>query len=309
VPQPQAASSSYGYPGQAPPVGGAASSYDHPAFNQFRNDPMAQMAFQALKGGMDMASKEVDQNLNRWINVASLKQYFNVSNSYVVSKLCLILWPWRHRPWTRQQRLSHDGQDGLYLPPREDVNAPDMYIPLMALITYILISALMAGLKSAFHPELFGSMATKAIISVAAEILLLKASMYLWLNINSTAQLLHLVAYSGYKFVSVIVILVFDEMWSGGGWFSFRWWVRMTVFLYTWFALGLVLVSTGLDRYHCNIADGHNRYAPLNMSYSHKTHPTTIAVPPILPQSHIESRGEYSSPSIHMPFKGFLWAS
>src|ERR1700760_2296410 len=122
VPQPQAASSSYGYPGQVPPVGGAASSYDHPAFNQFRNDPMAQMAFQALKGGMDMASKEVDQNLNRWINVANLKQYFNVSNSYVVNKLWLLLWPWRHRPWTRQQRLSHDGQDGLYLPPREDVN-------------------------------------------------------------------------------------------------------------------------------------------------------------------------------------------
>jgi hypothetical protein len=137
-----------------------------------------------------------------------------------------------------------------------------MYIPLMALITYILLSTLIAGYKSAFHPELFGSMATKAIISLAAEILLLKASMYLWLNINNTAQLLDLVAYSGYKFVGVIVVLVFDEFWSGGGWFSFRWWLRTSVFLYTWFALGLVLVSTELAYISSNHADRQTRSAP-----------------------------------------------
>ena len=66
----------------------------------------------------------------RFINVSALKHYFNVSNSYVVSKLSIVLFPWWHRPWSRQQRLSNvNSQDVYYLPPREDINSPDMYIP------------------------------------------------------------------------------------------------------------------------------------------------------------------------------------
>jgi hypothetical protein len=205
------------------------------------------MAFSVLKGGMDMASSQVDQNFNRWINIGNLKHYFNVTNSYVVGKLILVLWPWRHRPWTRQQRLSDGahGQDGYYLPPRDDINSPDMYIPLMALITYILLSTLLAGLRSAFHPELFGTMATKAIVSVAAEILLLKAAMYLWLNISSQSQLLDLIAYSGYKFVGVIVTLVVSEIWNrGGGTGGLVGWL---IFLYTFSAVGFFLVSLTIE--------------------------------------------------------------
>ena len=65
----------------------------------------------------------------RFVNVSALKHYFNVSNSYVVTKLYIVLFPWWHRPWSRQQRISNNGQDGYYLPPRDDSNSPDMYIP------------------------------------------------------------------------------------------------------------------------------------------------------------------------------------
>jgi len=58
-----------------------------------------------------------------------MKHYFNVSNSYVVKKLYLVLFPWRHRPWSRKQAMGANGQDGIFLPPREDINSPDMYIP------------------------------------------------------------------------------------------------------------------------------------------------------------------------------------
>jgi protein transport protein YIF1 len=127
------------------------------------------------------------------------------------------------------------------MPPRDDINAPDMYIPLMALVTYILVSTLLAGLKSAFHPELFGTMASKAIISVALEILLLKGAMYLWLNISSQSQLLDLIAYSGYKFVGVIVTLVVSEIWNrGGGSGGLVGWL---VFMYTFLAVAFFLVS------------------------------------------------------------------
>jgi hypothetical protein len=75
--------------------------------------------------------------LGRFVSVSALKHYFNVSNSYVVTKLRIILFPWWHRPWSRQQRHNPDPSGGasassLYLPPREDINSPDMYIPTMA---------------------------------------------------------------------------------------------------------------------------------------------------------------------------------
>lgn len=95
--------------------------------------------------------------------MATLRPLFNVSNSYVLHKLRVILFPWRHRPWSRAHRAPGSGGaavggvpprgseygsaagDGAewagqagrkqqlvvegYAPPREDVNAPDLYIP------------------------------------------------------------------------------------------------------------------------------------------------------------------------------------
>jgi protein transport protein YIF1 len=151
-----------------------------------------------------------------------------------------VLFPWRHRPWSRQQRLSHNGQDGYYLPPREDINSPDMYIPLMAFVTYILLYTLIAGLRGAFKPELLGSISGTAIITVLLEIAGLKLAMYL-LSINSESQLLDLVAYSGYKFVGVIATLAVAEMWNRGG--GTGGWVGWTVFGYTFMANAFFLVS------------------------------------------------------------------
>lgn len=65
-----------------------------------------------------------------YLPVSNLKHQFNVSNAYVLQKLRLVLFPWRHRPWSRQVRRSDTtGQNEGYKPPREDINSPDLYIP------------------------------------------------------------------------------------------------------------------------------------------------------------------------------------
>src|ERR1700691_953735 len=79
-----------------------------------------------------------------FVPLTTLKHHFNVSNSYVVYKLRLILFPWRHKPWTRRIRRADQGYSqnqggspgvqgaqsgGEWMPPREDVNSPDLYIP------------------------------------------------------------------------------------------------------------------------------------------------------------------------------------
>ncbi len=154
------------------------------------------------------------------------------------------MFPWWHRPWSRQQRHNADPSNAgasLYLPPREDINSPDMYIPTMALVTYILLSTLLAGLRGAFHPELLGYTATVAISVTLLEILIIRTGTFL-LAISSSSQLLDLVAYSGYKFVHVIVSLLLSHFtsWLGVG----GTWVSWIVFLYCFGANAFFLLRS-----------------------------------------------------------------
>ncbi|KAH9888660.1 YIF1-domain-containing protein [Xylariomycetidae sp. FL2044] len=208
------------------------------AYGNFMNDPMAAQ-FVGQVG--QNAFKHVEQNMNRWINFSALKHYFNVSNQYVVNKLFLVLFPWRHKPWSRKQVVGPNGQEGWFLPPRDDINSPDMYIPVMALVTYILLSTLLAGLRGEFQPELLGYTASTAGVVVILEILLLKLGCY-FLSISNQSQLLDLVAYSGYKFVGIIVTVATAELVNGGR--GTGGWIGWSVFLYTFLANSLFLMRS-----------------------------------------------------------------
>ena len=177
--------------------------------------------------------------MNRYVSVSALKHYFQVSNSYVVNKLFLVLFPWRHKPWTRKQTTGRNGQEGCYLPPREDINSPDMYIPVMSLVTYVLLSTLIAGIRGKFQPDLLGNTAITASIIIALEIVVLKLGCYL-LGINNDSQLLELVAYSGYKFVGAIVTTAVAQTVNAGK--GTGGWIGWVVFFATYNANAFFLV-------------------------------------------------------------------
>ncbi|KAI9831746.1 MAG: hypothetical protein M1826_003077 [Phylliscum demangeonii] len=235
------APSSYGNPYQGHGMPDGAGAHIHPAYGGFLNDPTTQLGFQVGQSAVKAGQDYMEQNFNRYVNVGAVKHYFNVSNSYVLSKLLLVLFPWRHRPWSRKQSLSPSGQEGYFLPPREDINSPDMYIPVMAFVTYILLSTLMAGLRGAFHPELLGLTATTACAIVIGEMLALKLGCYL-LSISNESQLLDLVAYSGYKFVGIIVTIIVAEILNRGR--GTGGWIGWSVFLYTFLANALFLLRS-----------------------------------------------------------------
>ena len=155
--------------------------------------------------------------------------------------------------------MSPSTQATLFLPPREDINSPDMYIPVMAFVTYILLSTLLAGLRGAFHPELLGLTATTAFVVVIIEILALKLGCYL-LSITNESQLLDLVAYSGYKFVGIIVTLVLGEVIDGfrspGATTHGNSWVSWGVFIYCFLANAFFLVSSSRSCVSGPTADG-----------------------------------------------------
>ncbi len=110
----------------------------------------------------------------------------------------------------------------------------------MAFVTYILLSALIAGLHGAFDPTLLGITCTNASVVILLELVILWLGRY-FLNINSESQIYDLVAYSGYKFVGVIVTIAICAGFNGskgtGGWLGWG------VFGYTFSANGFFLVS------------------------------------------------------------------
>lgn len=108
----------------------------------------------------------------------------------------------------------------------------------MALVTYILLSALHSGVAGKFNPALFGSLASRAIGVLLLDFFFVRLGCYL-LGVQTgsggggTADL---VAYGGYKFVGVILTLLAGMMGAGMTLYS-------AVFLYAFMANAFFLVS------------------------------------------------------------------
>jgi len=146
----------------------------------------------------------------------TLKYYFNVNNSYVINKVKLLLFPLRHVYWRRRIQKVMDGE--VYLPPRDDINAPDLYIPTMAFVTYVLILGYMWGAAYKFTPEILGTIASRGLFALAVEVCIIKFGFYL-LNIVSL-PFLDVVAYCGYKFVGIIITIVAGFLSGSYGFYS-----------------------------------------------------------------------------------------
>lgn len=111
----------------------------------------------------------------------------------------------------------------------------------MAVVTYVLLSTLIAGLRGDFQPEVLGKTASTALVVVIIEILVLKLGCYL-LGISNQSQLLDLIAYSGYKFVGMIVTIALAQLASGGQ--GTGGWVGWLAFSYTFLANSLFLMRS-----------------------------------------------------------------
>jgi len=197
-------------------------------------DTAAQMGFSVLAAGQDRLQRNFMTNA-----LPSLKHHFNVSNSYVLQKLRIVLFPWGHKPWGRRTVRASAGegsQSTEYQPPREDINSPDLYIPSMALVTYVLLSAVQSGLNGNFTPEILGTSCYKALAVVLLEFLFVKLGCYL-LNIAGTSTVVDLVSYGGYKFVGIMPVLLASLMGLRP---SFYW----PIFLYSFSATAFFLLRS-----------------------------------------------------------------
>lgn len=193
--------------GQQPPAGygtGPQAGYGFANAQQFMSEPMISAAKQF--GGQ--FAEEQKQKLTKYLGAFNLKYYFAVDNAYVGKKLGILLFPFFHRDWN--VRHGHTDEP---VPAREDVNAPDLYIPLMAFLTYILVSGFVLGTQGKFSPEQLGILTSNAFIWIILENSVVMVSKYV-MNISQALSFWHSLAYSTYKFVGMILCLI---MFIAGG--------------------------------------------------------------------------------------------
>jgi len=151
---------------------------------------------------MNQGKQYAEGFIGRLINIRELRRYFAVSTDYVLNKLKLVLFPYTHHGTWQRSALQIKGEHGeVYPPPRADINAPDLYIPVMGFVTYIIFCAIVAGFSGEFRPEMLGIIATKALVFFAIDVAVLRLGCYL---LAKTSQsFLDSVAYCGYVFVGV----------------------------------------------------------------------------------------------------------
>ncbi|KAF8910768.1 YIF1-domain-containing protein [Mucidula mucida] len=203
---------------------------------------------QARQPGVDFSAWGVDDATARlgmqlgnsalggFFPLAGLKHRFNVNNLYVMRKLQLVVFPWRHKPWSRKVVRSEQGVAEWY-PPREDVNSPDLYIPIMAIVTYILVAAFHSGLDQRFRPQVLGELASASFAVVLVDFGFVYLGCY-FLNIQGSSQALDIIAYSGYKFVGVISTIL------AGYVLGRTLWLWTIVFLYFFLANAFFLLRS-----------------------------------------------------------------
>lgn len=200
------------------------------------SDPMSNLAMAYGSSLANQGKQIMDKNLDRFIPISKLKYYFAVDTLYVGKKLGLLVFPYMHENWEVSYRQETP------VAPRFDVNAPDLYIPSMAFITYVLVAGLALGTQNRFSPEILGMQASSAFVWLIIEVLAVLLSLYL-VTVNTDLTTIDLVAFSGYKYVGMIVGVLAGLLFGKTGYYLSLFWCCMSIFVFTIRTLRLKILS------------------------------------------------------------------
>ncbi|XP_058051165.1 protein YIF1B isoform X2 [Ahaetulla prasina] len=176
----------------------------------------------------------------RLVPLRRLQCYFAVDTRYVGQKLARLLFPFGHQDW--QVRYQQDPP----VAPRFDVNAPDLYIPVMAFITYLLVAGLALGTQNRFSPDLLGLLASSALAWLIVEVLAVLLGLYL-VAVNTALTPIDLVAFSGYKYVGIIAGLLAGLVFGKPGYYVLLGWCCVTIFVFMIRSLRLKILSEATE--------------------------------------------------------------
>lgn len=190
---------------------------NQPQFQQQMGNLATSMAFSAMSGGgmgdpnvQNMILQQgsgIAQNALRNSGFASwfpnffrgVQMQFNVTHSFVVRKLLLLLCP-----FPKQDSGSPEQQDSMN-PFKVNTNEPDLYIPLMSFVSYCLLYCVQRGILSEFKPEVLGTTFSFAMVLYLVEVLAAKFGFFV---AGSPVPVLELMGNCGYKFVHTLIMVL-----------------------------------------------------------------------------------------------------
>ncbi|MDP2434613.1 MAG: hypothetical protein Q8P67_02615, partial [archaeon] len=137
------------------------------------------------------AGANVQSRLSQYhLTVDSARDLFDVNSHYVRRKLALVLFPFLPQLWEQKEAKK-----------------PDLYIPLMAFITCILILSILWGAGgNQFTPQVISQRASSGFVTMVLEACLVQLLFYLFGK--RMLHILQLLAYMGYIFVPAVAILL-----------------------------------------------------------------------------------------------------
>lgn len=176
------------------------------AGNMGFNEAIAGAAFNQV------ASQLQGSGAMRWFPFLfmSLQQLFNVGHSFVIRKLLLLLCPFiKNKQGAPSQwaengsspTSSRMGPDGL----KDSIEEPDLYIPLMSYVTYVLLYGMQRGSVGEFRPEVLPSTASFAMVLLFLEVGAAKMCFYVS---GSAVPVLDLLANCGYKYLPLTFMVL-----------------------------------------------------------------------------------------------------
>ncbi|CAD6231728.1 GSCOCG00001557001-RA-CDS [Cotesia congregata] len=183
------------------------------------------------------------QHLQKYVPVSALKYYFAVDTDYVFLKLALLFFPFTHKDWSVKY------EQDVPLQPRYEKNAPDMYIPTMAFLTYVVIAGLSLGTQERFTPEQLGIIASTALAWGIIELVVHTITLYV-MNLDTSLRTLDMVAYGGYKYVGINLAILLSLIFGRVGYYG--------VLMYFSISLAFFLIRSLKLRV---IPEGHSSYS------------------------------------------------
>lgn len=180
--------------------------------NQMAANMVKDYAYQQMK-----TQFEQNKGYLSFLSIDGLKVYFDVTNTYVLHKLKIIFFPFllKEEDWKRGQTAYQDssfGNNGAdqeeedLFTPRNDLQAPDLYIPLMSYVSFILITGFGLGIDKSFSSEKLSYVFSKTLFIWTFEALVLKG-MFSCFNFGSV-HFCELLCYTGYKFVILCIVML-----------------------------------------------------------------------------------------------------
>jgi len=165
-------------------------------------------------------------------SMLSLRPYFAVDNSYVKRKMIKILFPFLSREWAREEIEPNPDGSMTFALPQQDENAPDLYIPSMSLLTYVLLCALCYGNAGKFDPEVLPDVMSKCALTQILEVIVIRIGFYL---MEAPVSILDLLSYTGYKYLGLSVNMLMGLIVGHFGRFGHR----SYYFTYLWTATAI----------------------------------------------------------------------